>query len=555
LEPPFGSDIPTQPDLSPDDSEIPFIMLAVLTGRPVVLRRCFLRVVVLEDRTVPTAGYFRIAEYNIASSGSTGAPRSGLDTILDGISKEHLNGVQEQLDVIALQEVKSQSTTCQDVATLLNTFYNTPGVYKASTLDGGSTGTGTQGLVYNQLKLQLNATDEVAIGTISTSGQPRQALRYKMHPIGYPVTDDFYIYNSHYKAGDTSGPPSDESRREPEAIAIRADSDALNGGNDGPQVLYVGDFNVYNSNEAFYQHLLSAGTGQAFDPINTPGAWHNSGSFVPVFTQAPAISPPSGLTGGGLDDRFDFQLFTGELTDGLNFDYVPSTYHTFGNNGSVAINKSINDPTSTALPDLANRTTVLNLLTTVSDHLPTVADYRVVPAKVAGTPQINDGSAQRSMITSLKVTFNEVVSLPTDPGAAFTLTRQGGGTVNLTGTVSGNTVTLTFTGGAVDGKSLSDGRYTLTALASQINNGTFDGNGDGTIGDDYTFASALTPNPPTNIFRIYGDVDGDGSVGTNDFVFFRQYFNSYLFALDFDGDNIVSTADFAEFRQRFNTSI
>ena len=75
----------------------------------------------------------------------------------------------------------------------------------------------------------------------------------------------------------------------------------------------------------------------------------------------------------------------------------------------------------------------------------------------------------------------------------------------------------------VDSAPLADGRYTLTAFAAQINGGNFDGNGDGTGGDDYVLASA-PPNPPTNLFRFYGDINGDGTVDASDFIVFRQYF-------------------------------
>ncbi len=81
------------------------------------------------------------------------------------------------------------------------------------------------------------------------------------------------------------------------------------------------------------------------------------------------------MTGGGLDDRFDFQLLTSELDDNAGLEYLDFSYHTFGNNGSVALNGNISDPSSTALAALANRTTVLELLRTVTDHLPVVADY------------------------------------------------------------------------------------------------------------------------------------------------------------------------------------
>jgi autotransporter-associated beta strand protein len=55
---------------------------------------------------------------------------------------------------------------------------------------------------------------------------------------------------------------------------------------------------------------------------------------------------------------------------------------------------------------------------------------RVVPPTVTGT-QINGGAAQRSMVTSLTVTFSTDVTLPANAAAAFTLQRIGGGTVTI----------------------------------------------------------------------------------------------------------------------------
>ena len=45
-------------------------------------------------------------------------------------------------------------------------------------------------------------------------------------------------------------------------------------------------------------------------------------------------------------DRFDFQVSTGELFNGSGLEYLSGSYHTFGNNGSVAVNHDINDPSS-----------------------------------------------------------------------------------------------------------------------------------------------------------------------------------------------------------------
>ena len=311
-----------------------------------------------------TSEHLRVAVYNVTSTGGT--PRAGLGEILQAIGEETVGGRARPMDVLALQEVQRQATTTQAVVNILNGIYG-PGVYARGTMDGATTGGGTQGLVYNTQTLQL--LGEARIGTASTSGQPRQALRYHLRPVGTDGSADFFVYNSHFKA--INDAPS-RNRRLVEAQALRADADALG---PGANVFFVGDFNMYTSNEPAYQHLLGGGDGQAFDPINRPGNWHAGSSFRDVFTQAPAINPPLGLTGGGIDDRFDFQLITDELLDSWGLDYRSGTYHTFGVNGSLPVNAAVNDPRNTALLDLPNRLEILEMLTQVSDHLPVIADY------------------------------------------------------------------------------------------------------------------------------------------------------------------------------------
>jgi Metallo-peptidase family M12B Reprolysin-like len=176
--------------------------------------------------------------------------------------------------------------------------------------------------------------------------------------------------------------------------------------------------------------------------------------------------------------------------------------------------------------------------------------------------QINDGSAQRSRITSLRVTFDQNVALPAMPATAFELKRQGDGAVvalspSVDDTGPGTVVTFTFTGGPLDFGSLADGRYTLTAKSALIASagGALDGDNNGAAGGDYILASAAPGDPPTNIFRLFGDINGDGAVAANDFVAFRQSFNGLNSIFDSDGDGFVSASDFVQFRNRFNTSI
>jgi len=181
------------------------------------------------------------------------------------------------------------------------------------------------------------------------------------------------------------------------------------------------------------------------------------------------------------------------------------------------------------------------------------------PVRVASV-QVNDGSDQRSRVTSLRVAFDQPVSFTGNAADAFQLLRQSdsalvtlAAAINNTG--PGTVVTLTFTGGPVNANSLADGRYTLTIDASKVGNanGGLDGNGDGTAGDSFV----LVGDPASNkLFRLFGDNDGDGDVDAQDFGAFRAAFGGTTnLAFDNDNDGDVDAQDFGAFRQRFGSSV
>src|SRR5205085_9902062 len=117
-----------------------------------------------------------------------------------------------------------------------------------------------------------------------------------------------------------------------------------------------------------------------------------------------------------------------------------------------------------------------------------------VAPRVTGT-QINGGAAQRSRVTDLAVTFSTQVTFATTPGAAFTLTRNSDSapvTFTATANVVGGVTVVTlggFGGSAAQSGSLADGRYTLTALASQITAGGVQLDGGGGPGTNYVLTS------------------------------------------------------------------
>lgn len=184
------------------------------------------------------------------------------------------------------------------------------------------------------------------------------------------------------------------------------------------------------------------------------------------------------------------------------------------------------------------------------------------PLPTVTAVQVIDGSAQRSMVTSLKVTFSPAVTFGSGINSAFQLNRTGPsgatGAVNFNAVQAGNTVTLTFADGGpvgIDpGGSLADGTYQLTVFGSKVSGagGQLDGNGDGVGGDDYVLTGS--PGTAPNLFRLFGDIDGDGDVDAFDFGQFRSAFGSTS-NLTFDSDGDVDAADFGQFRTRFGQSV
>jgi hypothetical protein len=205
------------------------------------------------------------------------------------------------------------------------------------------------------------------------------------------------------------------------------------------------------------------------------------------------------------------------------------------------------------------------------------------PPPTVTNVMIDDGTIQRSMIDSLTITFSEAVTFTGAIANAFSLSRnsapppdpgaeQGGvtGLVNLSAVQAGNVVTLTFNNAGpnpINGvglpnvvgnpptMSLPDGRYTLTIDHTQVV-----GLG-GNMASDYVLASAPAPAAPTNIFRLFGDVNGDGTVSALDFdgaaglIGFRQAFGGTDHRFDYSGVGSVTADDFRLFRFHFGGTV
>jgi hypothetical protein len=281
---------------------------------------------------------------------------------------------------LLLQEVET-SSDLNSVVTILNGIYG-PGAYSAATFTGFSSGGGLPAMVYRNASVDLVAT--VAMGTVNTSANARQTIRYTLRPDGYAGNDaTFYVYNSHYKAGNSMD-GTDQNRRNVEATFNRNNAALLGA---AAHVIYAGDLNLASGNEAAFQTLIAPGAGQATDPINAPLNWGDVSGLRHVHTQSPATTAfYDGQITGGMDDRYDFQLPTGPLRDNEGLAYISGSYRAFGNNGTHPLNGAINSPQNTWNPPglTIAAATIKSNLAQVSDHVPLVADYQI-PAKMTVT--------------------------------------------------------------------------------------------------------------------------------------------------------------------------
>jgi hypothetical protein len=226
----------------------------------------------------------------------------------------------------------------------------------------------------------------------------------------------------------------------------------------------------------------------------------------------------------------------------------PGTYDTQTNLGGGQY-LAVGDFDGNGTPDL--------IVAHASNKVGLLLNTTAPSAHVTGVT-VDNGAAQRSMVTTLAVTFDTTVNIA---AGAFALKRvglpNGGagdnatvGTINVsTQTVGGVTVaTLTFAGANVTAGSLADGNWTLTVDHTKVTTAV----GGTPMAADYT---------QTGIKRLFGDANGDGHVDNADFFLFRSTFGlstgqaGFLAAFDYDGSGTIDNADFFQFRARFGWTI
>ncbi len=263
-------------------------------------------------------------------------------------------------DIMVMEELSGSAATIMFGDSVMNIDSVTYGI--ASFSDGPDL----------DVALYYKLSKFTALPTINHPTALRDIFHYRLIPVHFK--DTLHIFGVHLKASSGS---ANESLRAAEVAVIRNVTNQLP---DSTNFLVCGDFNIYGSNEAAYQNLLTDSPnddGNFVDIINMPGNWNN-GSYAQHHTQSPRTTQFNGGAHGGMDDRFDMIFMSNELKSASGIGYKAGSMYGFGNDG-LHYNKAIIDAPNNNHYDLSIR----NALHQASDHLPVVATFVYKPTYVS----------------------------------------------------------------------------------------------------------------------------------------------------------------------------
>ena len=355
----------------------------------------------------PGVAQIRVVNFNIAQlNGDSDA----LGAVLDELSADDHAGFAIPVSVFVFQEVTWE--TLDFLQARLGGTYTTA-TYTNSNKDiyGGA-----QALFYRAAQLNEDPAGHDDIYT----GAGRRTDRWRLDLLGYddpPV--GFWVYSSHLKAAAGS---KNVAERLFGVQQILANAQQLP---TGAHILYMGDYNFSSNSESGYAAFVSEGPVQALDPLGT-GSWSGE-SNAHKHTQSPRATNAGGLSGGGLDDRFDLQLSTAPWQDDDGLSLMSGTYRAVGNDAGH-YNLAVNDGTNTYYPgDVPRSDSLADALHDASDHVPVAADYRL-PAVLSAFLEPDFGVVIQGAEVSMTLIVENLV--PAD-------VADGGAVLDYTGVAAG----------------------------------------------------------------------------------------------------------------------
>jgi endonuclease/exonuclease/phosphatase family metal-dependent hydrolase len=295
----------------------------------------------------------RLLSYNLLNYPNISTTPERQDTLR--VILEHLNP-----DILAVQELN----TALGADSILNRSLSSwaPNRYARAAFVSNATGFGFNQhkmLFYDSTRFALQAQTRIAT-------QQRDISVYTLYRKGANLasadTIFLQLFVVHLSASNT---PADRLKRWGEVDALR---DWLATNPSKSNRIFLGDLNVYTSEEAAYRLLTASDSMTTYfvDPIAQPGNWSANSTFAGIHTQSTRTVSFGGGVTGGLDDRFD-QILVGPslLTGASGATFQTDTYRAMGNDGNRFNQSILSTPTNTTLPY-----PVLTALYHMSDHLP-----------------------------------------------------------------------------------------------------------------------------------------------------------------------------------------
>lgn len=349
------------------------------------LRRCAATLVALLVTLPFPAHALRVMTYNLLTfnAGSSRLP--------------HFKAVLQyaQPDVLVVQEVGSQAAVDFFRDSILNDV--NPGEWSSAVFTDVSDD--DNALFYRTAKVQVLSHFDIETAS-------RQIDEWQIRPAGYDSPDtELRLYVAHLSPNQGG---SAQQQRLGEVTAMRARMETFPA---GQNYLVCGDLNLYKSEEAAFEFMLSPDNGLAgvvSDPIDTPGDWHDEVEFAAIQTQSTRSTSVGGGSGGGMDDRFDFILRGPALEDDEGLDLLESTYTALGQDG-LHFDVSITDPPDNPVVPQA----IAQALYSASDHLPVFADFQLPPIILASTT-LDFGVVIAGGIVTRDVAVSNVAVSPAD---------------------------------------------------------------------------------------------------------------------------------------------
>jgi PKD repeat protein len=343
-----------------------------------------------------------------------------------------------QADVILVCELKTNT----GASLILNDALNVYGTTKYAKATFNQQLFSENLLYYNSDKLALYSQDVIYTDLRDIN---EYILYYKSSDLA--TSNDtifFYFYVAHLKASEGY-----EAERLAEVNDFLSYINAIP---NAENVFFGGDFNLYTSSEPAYQAVINNSIYSFNDPLPA-GNWHNSSTYSDIHTQSTRTADFGGGSTGGMDDRFDFILFTDDVLNNTNrVQYIINSCEAFGNDGNHFNDALIDFPLNPSLPD-----SVTYALYYMSDHLPIICDLQV---------EATIDTTQADLVIT-EIMYNSPEA-GTDSLEFIEIYNNGGVVIDLGGYYFSSGVDYTF-----PSVSINPGDYIVSAVNSQAMMNTF----------------------------------------------------------------------------------